>query len=184
MKLATITLIIAVIIMAGCFWYVKYSTPEISTSSISNVRSVSYPVFVSVDRWNVLPTTVDTVKIDGHEYKLARYAESIAKNKVRVDLDIAYSELSGLFDVRAGITSQVDSVIVEKIITNIVTKKPPFIALIGSLTPVGSIDLKTSPALALDHLNVGFGARIADKCDVELIGGSDLSVGCRIGIRF
>jgi hypothetical protein len=178
------SLILALVLVIGSVAYVNYSKPRI----ISRVQSVhyhhTYPVVTKIIRDSVYSSSVDTMTIDGHQYRIATLDTSIDTTKAAVDLKIKYNEYTGLWNLKAKITTFNDSTYTNTQTDNTTSpnsKKAPFISLIGGVNPTA---IRNKGAWKLDGLGVDAGLRIADKWDVELTARSDETYGVRIGGRF
>lgn len=175
--------VIAILVIA-IIWLSSTRQPEPIITTVTEIDTlhVTHRIRTQIEREKVV-TEYDTVYVDTRPYVVARYRDRIDTTKVSVDLDIKYYEYEKMFDVKAGIEADIDTVYITKTITNteIATIKPRPIAVIAGVSPMFiSNDGKTE----VHNFGIEAGLRFGDKYDITLRGNTDEAFGLGFAIRF
>lgn len=173
-----ILLLIAVVVI-----FIQYQhkpDPLVNTVTEVDTLIVVDTVRVPIYRDRVI-TVIDTVEVDGHEYSVARYQDTIDTLDVTVDLDIEYWEQERYFNVRADVSTEHNTVYVTNTVTNTIEKPYPLISAIAGLSPVFDIE---EGALQAHSFMLDAGVRLAGKYDLSIFGATNGVYGIRAGIRF
>lgn len=171
-------LIIVVVLLSSA----KQPEPIITTVTEIDTLHVTHRIRTQVEREKVI-TEYDTVYVDARPYVIASYRDRIDTTKVSIDLDIKYYEYEKLFDVKAGIDADIDTVYITKTITNteIVTVKPKPVAIIAGVSPMF---IRKDDKTEVRNFGVEAGLRFGGKYDITLRGNTDEAFGLGLTIRF
>lgn len=140
------------------------------------VKEVKVPIY----RDKVI-TKYDTLHVDGHEYTVAEYSETIDTTNVKLDLNIKYWEQRRKFDVKADITTSIPTVYITETITNTIEKPYPAFAFTAGLTPMFN---HANDKFNLQGVGLSAGVRINGKYDLEAVGTTDATFGVGFKVRF
>lgn len=171
-----IVLAVMVAGLLGWMVYLYYRQPAPETNTSVQVHHITRPVETKIVREH-LPARVDTVYINNEPHPIARYSETIEKEKTKVDLSIAYDERLREFSVDTKITSLIDSVFVEKEILRTIEKKPKFLGLMAGVQ-VGAGDGQ------LANAGLDVGVKFVGKYSLSAFVNSDRIYGVRFGVDF
>lgn len=167
---------ILVLFFAGSLIGVYLIRPKTTTPTpVSTHITTTLPVKTTIIREQI-PGRIDTVYVDNVPQEVARYQETIAKDKVVVDLDIAFNKATDMFSVNSNITSFRDSVYVERIIQPKVSLFRPMVAFGAGFT--GEDGLNPECIMAET------GIVIRGKYALSAFGTTNKTFGLKVGVNF
>lgn len=156
--------------------------PKTITNTVTEIDTlvVVDTVRTTIYRDRVI-TVIDTIIVDGHEYTVARYKETIDTLNVRVALDIEYWEQERYFNVRSDVSAETSTVYITETIANTIEKPYPLMSAIAGISPAFSF---SEDKVNVHSFMLDAGVRLAGKYDISAFGSTDGTYGIRAGIKF